>query len=640
MASILSIRNEITGKWEEIPALVGPQGPEGKPFTYEDFTPEQLEALRGPAGPTPIKSIDYWTPEDQKAIQTENIAFIEEEIAKREQLQPEFANDVSECSDVNKVYVLPDGFIYGYMTKEVVEPAPELLIRGTNKNYQLNKRLSSSYAESDRNGVLLTNQIDVGSIVSPLVVKFQGVKLNVNYDVLISVYYYNGATCLGKYTPLKTNFQTYNDAAQTYELDIYNDSYAANTTSVRFWVSVSSDTATALTEADVADLSITIPAQAKNEVITGWLSTGHAFVPADYEDRIINIERSVRDMQTSSGSELQVPKAWETAIKTCISKIKEKQTSKKCITFPFFSDNHQNLGYSGLLAAKVMKDCYIPYCFYGGDSIAAGGVGNEANMITQDKRFDDMMSYIPNGRFCRAVGNHDGAWDAPEGWVYYDRNQVYELFLREESISQDKEFGEDGTYYYIDEKASKVRFIVLNISGSSLDEVQFDWLKDTAMNFTEPGWAVVFISHKPITNNFHCNINNAQEVQSWLTSYINGTTANKADVIGWFAGHIHRDRVYEYDFTGVKEEDSNNKTYSTDDYNAKAANAGKTKLPWKTITVLSDNTSGDTPYDADIREAAKEEDEQHVITFITVDRATRTVYLTRLGLGSDNSYTY
>ena len=28
----------------------GPQGPQGEPFTYKDFTPEQLEALRGPQG--------------------------------------------------------------------------------------------------------------------------------------------------------------------------------------------------------------------------------------------------------------------------------------------------------------------------------------------------------------------------------------------------------------------------------------------------------------------------------------------------------------------------------------------------------------------------------------------------------------
>lgn len=31
---------------------IGPEGPKGEAFTYEDFTPEQLEALRGPKGDT------------------------------------------------------------------------------------------------------------------------------------------------------------------------------------------------------------------------------------------------------------------------------------------------------------------------------------------------------------------------------------------------------------------------------------------------------------------------------------------------------------------------------------------------------------------------------------------------------------
>ena len=30
----------------------GPEGPKGDPFVYSDFTPEQLEALRGPKGDT------------------------------------------------------------------------------------------------------------------------------------------------------------------------------------------------------------------------------------------------------------------------------------------------------------------------------------------------------------------------------------------------------------------------------------------------------------------------------------------------------------------------------------------------------------------------------------------------------------
>lgn len=34
---------------------VGPPGPRGKPFTFEDFTPEQLESLRGPKGDTGLR---------------------------------------------------------------------------------------------------------------------------------------------------------------------------------------------------------------------------------------------------------------------------------------------------------------------------------------------------------------------------------------------------------------------------------------------------------------------------------------------------------------------------------------------------------------------------------------------------------
>lgn len=35
---------------DQLEALRGPQGLQGKPFTYEDFTPAQLESLKGPKG--------------------------------------------------------------------------------------------------------------------------------------------------------------------------------------------------------------------------------------------------------------------------------------------------------------------------------------------------------------------------------------------------------------------------------------------------------------------------------------------------------------------------------------------------------------------------------------------------------------
>lgn len=47
---ILKIRDQETKEWKIIPAIKGDTGPKGDPFTYEDFTPEQLENLKGPKG--------------------------------------------------------------------------------------------------------------------------------------------------------------------------------------------------------------------------------------------------------------------------------------------------------------------------------------------------------------------------------------------------------------------------------------------------------------------------------------------------------------------------------------------------------------------------------------------------------------
>lgn len=64
---ILQIKNE-QGEWVSIPAIQGAPGEKGEKgdaFTYEDFTEEQLTALKGAA---PVKGVDYWTTEDQAAI--------------------------------------------------------------------------------------------------------------------------------------------------------------------------------------------------------------------------------------------------------------------------------------------------------------------------------------------------------------------------------------------------------------------------------------------------------------------------------------------------------------------------------------------------------------------------------------------
>ena len=60
---------------EQLEALKvkGDKGDKGDAFTYEDFTQEQLESLKGPA---PVRGVDYWTESDKSEIVNDVLAQI------------------------------------------------------------------------------------------------------------------------------------------------------------------------------------------------------------------------------------------------------------------------------------------------------------------------------------------------------------------------------------------------------------------------------------------------------------------------------------------------------------------------------------------------------------------------------------
>ena len=70
--TVIKIKNKETGAWEKIPTV------KGDPFTYQDFTPEQLENLRGPQGPKGDDGNDYViTQDDYNAIAQETKELID-----------------------------------------------------------------------------------------------------------------------------------------------------------------------------------------------------------------------------------------------------------------------------------------------------------------------------------------------------------------------------------------------------------------------------------------------------------------------------------------------------------------------------------------------------------------------------------
>ena len=263
-----------------------------KGVDYFDGAP----GVPGDDGYTPIKGVDYYTDADKAEIE----AYIAQELAKRGQVEPEYANSTDECTDTGKLYVLPDGYIYAYM------PSTGPSYTNLAGNVQFDKRLSSSgkISSTAMAGAAVTDFIP---IKKGDVLRIKG--LDIKSDLSSSAYpyfcFYTGAS--------ESNITT---TSPVYVVPSQHGEYAfpgySNTPSggVCTWTAfvkglngsspVQHDAAASLTHVRISgkylsgqDIIVTV-----NEEITeggssgyAWQSTGHAFIPADYEDRIVALER-------------------------------------------------------------------------------------------------------------------------------------------------------------------------------------------------------------------------------------------------------------------------------------------------------------------------------------------------------------
>lgn len=569
----------------------------------------------------------------------------------------ETVDSVDEMTDTSKQYVLKEtGTIWAYGEFET----------GSQELYDTSKisvgyRHSSGTGGATTNGganYIMTDYIAVDmSVDEPKLQVYGALKPqgDTKYPQFYKIGYYNAdKTCIGskliRYNVTDSTqsiHATNSNGVTTLYIGMSNsakESYYSNIAFVRIDFMPTGSAATAananvITSIKNPDASGTTYMWYDTEIIPSASGGGGG----NYVELLVQINKNTSDikevssrvtsLETESGT-VTIPSFWESAVETCISKIKALQVGRNCVTFPFFADNHQNIRCAGHLIAHIMKECNIPYCFFGGDAISNGAdVISEAVMLTQDRLFDEMMGVIPAEKMCRTLGNHDAYWNpTPDSGlstrVYYSREQIYDLFLRQEAVSQNKHYGGDGTYYFVDDIASKTRFVLcntnfnVNTSTETLDSEQISWLENEAMVFDKSGWSLVFISHQPITNHYHSNIyaETATAIQTLLTNYANGNSTNKADIIGWFSGHIHADRIY----TGAA-------SNTTDD-------SVKNTLPWKTVTIRADHTG--LCRDTNLTHTPANDDQSHAIDFVTINKSTRTVNITRLGIGNDRSYTY
>ncbi len=197
------------------------------------------------------------------------------------QQTPLFANSIEECTDTTKLYVLPDGYIYAYMLTEV-EARPAYtnklplaidtdgsVYNGT--GYKNGYRLNSSATVKEASGNGHTGFIKVTNGDTVRIKNYaQGTK---GYDY---IHYFDAS-----FTKVKSTQPTDHFAPDA------NGMYTFAITSTCEYIRLS-----------MGEFSEQTIITVNEEIIEGsgttteytWTSTGHAFIPTDYEDRIVAVE--------------------------------------------------------------------------------------------------------------------------------------------------------------------------------------------------------------------------------------------------------------------------------------------------------------------------------------------------------------
>lgn len=287
-----------------------------------------------------------------------------------------------------------------------------------------------------------------------------------------------------------------------------------------------------------------------------------------------------------------LPTYWEEHLTEKIATIKALQEGggKDCFSFIVITDMHysENLGKkSPLLAKKIADECGIKYCLCLGDMQTRHGALHDAEDIEGEwKDIEKMLSPIRD-RLLITQGNHDGSYGwfdlNNDGYINDDVNgdgvadsydkdvhnytpqKLYERIFRKVSTIDGVHFSEDGKGYYVDDTASKVRYILLNSHTNKWElnedgsikynnmynfrfgQAQYDMVIE-ALGSLEKGWSVIVASHVPLDR--------TGEMKAWgKTDSTDAECCLMADVLNAF---VNRDPVAK-SFRGTQ---SNGKGYT------------------------------------------------------------------------------
>lgn len=368
---------------------------------------------------------------------------------------------------------------------------------------------------------------------------------------------------------------------------------------------------------------------------------------------------------TYSADAKGIPSHWEKAVeeKTQTVQALQEQGGKNCVSFAWASDTHipdndcGRTDYIGRVMANMLDNCDIPFAVISGDAGTRGALATEAEYLECYEQMTEHLAPLwGTDRLLVSIGNHDGCWgrDETASPKYYRRQfspeRMWSTYFRGQALDFRKVFSDNGLYYYVDNIPQKTRFIVLNsqfegeystdtngfavnnrFATSCYGQEQLDWLADVALDMPS-GYGAVIITHVP-----------PRAVNGGTTPY----TVDYAQFIGIINAYINK-TTYSGSFSGVAGWTSNNVSVNFADAQGEiiAMFAGHVHedtvdtetLDCPIITITATGASeneGNPNYNRPFGT-----DEEMSFDVVSINRATKMIYCTRVGAGVDRAVSY
>lgn len=590
------------------PGEKGDKGDKGDAFTYEDFTAAQLEALRGPQGiqgeqgpkgsdgKTPVKGVDYFTDSDIQEIVTETAAQITIPTKTSEltndagfltevELTPEQLDEVAQAvveaqtiefvvedtmdealawldanGDKEKLYALPNGYVYKWMTREVSYDKPNCTNLLVVDECIDDCRVSS-------NGTLKN---DVPDYCCSNVIK-----VNPGETYAIRVYNAGGMHNIAEYSALPTNFTigsiVDNFTKQTPTTDLspvweepkgitrrVDLTLSATTQYITIGLYKPKDELPSLGSIITLNEPVVLGSTWVTEEVTEWTNTGQTYNSNDYEDRIIALEGTAESHEgrlklLEAGNTTYIPTYWQEHLDVKVPQIREimGEAGVNKSAFLFYSDAHWNgnAGHSPMLLKYLYDRTPINKTIFGGDVVSSEGEFTSDMAYLYDE-WRLAIRDLPNHH--SVAGNHD---DGNASNNLLSQKQVYSFLLAPEECN-DRVMG-NGLYYYIDDKSEKTRYLYLDTAcygeaNGTISTDQMNFIQESLAS-TPAEWHIVAIAHAWTCNHYIDNdvigYYYSQSSADILTVFNNFNTEEAAadgsgrKVEFCIGGHLHNDLV-------------------------------------------------------------------------------------------------